>query len=70
MEWDFPHKADAPDLSVVSPPVKDKFNIFMFHGPDMNFTNQAYKPVTSADLKDWDDYYALAIFTEAVLSIP
>ncbi|MGI6049556.1 MAG: metallophosphoesterase family protein [Acetivibrionales bacterium] len=66
------YKEDAPDLSVVSPPVKDKFNIFMFHGTlDMNFTNQAYKPVTSADLERLGyDYYALGHFHRSCSEYP
>lgn len=66
------YKEDAPDLSVVSPPIEDGFNIFMFHGTlDMNFTNQAYKPITSAELQDLAyDYYALGHFHKRCTEYP
>lgn len=57
-------REDKPDLSLISPPKKDYFNILMVHGTvDMDFTNQAYKPVTSTELEDLGyDYYALGHF--------
>lgn len=57
-------KEDKPDLSVVSPPLKDYFNIMMIHGTlDMEFTNQAYKPVTTRELEGLGyDYYAMGHF--------
>lgn len=57
-------REDKPDLSIVPPPVKDHFNIMMIHGTlDMDFTNQAYKPVTSKELEELGyDYYAMGHF--------
>ncbi|HHW23275.1 MAG TPA: DNA repair exonuclease [Clostridiaceae bacterium] len=57
-------REDKPDLSMVPPPVKDYFNIMMIHGTlDMDFTNQAYKPVTSEELEALGyDYYAMGHF--------
>lgn len=65
-------KEDEPDLTIVEPPMKDKFNIFMFHGTlDMNFTKQAYKPVTSKALEALGyDYYALGHFHKSCEEYP
>ena len=45
-------------------PLKGYFNILMLHGTlDMDFTEQAYKPVTTQELKALNyDYYALGHF--------
>ncbi|NLM73198.1 MAG: DNA repair exonuclease [Clostridiaceae bacterium] len=57
-------REDKPDLSVVPAPLKGYFNILMLHGTlDMDFTEQAYKPVTTQELKALNyDYYALGHF--------
>lgn len=57
-------REEKPDLSIVTPPEKNMFNIFMFHGTlDMCFTNQAYKPISSLELETLGyDYYALGHF--------
>ena len=57
-------KQDKPDLSRVTPPKPGYFNILMLHGTlDMDFTRQAYNPVTSAELGALNyDYYALGHF--------
>jgi DNA repair exonuclease SbcCD nuclease subunit len=57
-------KEEKPDLSNVPPPEQGYFNILMFHGTlDMNFTGQAYNPVTSQELEGLGyDYYALGHF--------
>jgi len=57
-------RQDAPDLSAVSRPVANCFNIFMLHGTlDMNFSKSPFNPVTSEDLAGLGyDYYALGHF--------
>ncbi len=66
------YKEEAPDLSIVTPPIKVKFNVFMFHGTlDMNFTKQVYKPITSIELEQLKyDYYALGHFHKSCLEYP
>lgn len=57
-------KEDKPDLAKVAPRINGYINIMMIHGTlDMDFTQQAYKPVTSADLDELGyDYYAFGHF--------
>ncbi len=57
-------KEDKPDLSKVPPPLEGYFNILMLHGTlDLDFTEHAYKPVTSKELEALGyDYYALGHF--------
>lgn len=57
-------KEEKPDLSKVPPPCQGTFNILMLHGTlDMNFTQQAYMPVTTEELGALGyDYYALGHF--------
>ncbi len=57
-------KEDKPDLSAVPSTLEGYFNILMIHGTlDMDFTKQAYKPVTSSELEALGyDYYALGHF--------
>lgn len=57
-------REDKPDLSAVPEPTEGYFNILMLHGTlDMEFTGQAYKPVTTEELKALNyDYYALGHF--------
>jgi exonuclease SbcD len=57
-------RQDAPDLSMVSRPGGDRFNIFMLHGTlDMNFSNSPFNPVSSEELAGLGyDYYALGHF--------
>lgn len=65
-------KAEKPDLSIVLPPKKGAFNILMLHGTlDMDFTEQAYNPVTSRELANLQyDYYALGHFHTANSDYP
>lgn len=57
-------KEGKPDLSAVSAPKENFFNILMFHGTlDMDFAGNDYKPVTSRELEALGyDYYALGHF--------
>ena len=57
-------KEGKPDLSAVKPPQQGYFNILMLHGTlDMDFTGEAYKPLTSEELAGLGyDYYALGHF--------
>lgn len=57
-------KEDKPDLSGVAPRLGGYINILMLHGTlDMEFTQGAYKPVTSKELEVLGyDYYALGHF--------
>ena len=57
-------RQDTPDLSTVTRPFSDCFNIFMLHGTlDMNFSNRPFNPVSSGELADLGyDYYALGHF--------
>jgi len=58
------YKQGKPDLSHVPPPRKDYLNILMVHGTlDMDFSGEAYQPVTSRELAALNyDYYALGHF--------
>lgn len=58
------YKQGKPDMSLVPPPRKDFLNILMLHGTlDMDFSGEAYQPVTSAELEALHyDYYALGHF--------
>ncbi len=58
------YKQGKPDMSLVPPPQKGFFNILMLHGTlDMDFSGEAYQPVTSSQLMALNyDYYALGHF--------
>ncbi|MCX7772737.1 MAG: DNA repair exonuclease [Clostridia bacterium] len=58
------YKEGKPDLSKVNPPKEGYFNILMLHGTlDMDFSQEAYKPVSSQELEALGyDYYALGHF--------
>lgn len=58
------YKEDKPDLLKVPKPVKDYFNILLFHGTlDMSFSGEAYHPAESSELESLGyDYYALGHF--------